>query len=54
MIYLIILTIIFVSIYIIYEPFIDIFEDYRGESHIVLWYNSKGERKFINIVGSQY
>lgn len=53
MIYLIIFIIIFTILYSIYDPFIDIFEDYRGEKHIMLWYNKKGKRKFINIIGSQ-
>ena len=53
MIYLIILVIILIIIYKLYNPFIDIFEDYRGEKHIILWYNGKNKREYINIVGSQ-
>jgi len=37
----------------IYNPYIDCFYDYRGEYHIILWYNYKGERKYINIIGNQ-
>ena len=37
---------------IYYNPWIDIYKDYRGEKHIVLWYNDlKGERKFIDLLG---
>lgn len=36
------------------HPWIDSYTDYRGIKYIVLWYTSfKGERKFINILGSQ-
>ena len=47
--------IIFLLILIAYaRPWIDIYKDYRGVKHIVLWYNNfKGERAFINIVGDQ-
>jgi hypothetical protein len=38
----------------IYDPYIDCFYDYRGKYHIILWYNdSKGQRKYINIIGNQ-
>lgn len=46
------IVIFIISIYT--RPYLDIFEDYRGEHHIILWYNNfKGERKYINIRGSQ-
>lgn len=36
------------------HPWIDIFKDFRGVKHTVLWYtNYKGERKFINLIGDQ-
>ena len=36
------------------HPWIDVFKDFRGVKHIVLWYtNYKGERKFINLTGDQ-
>lgn len=36
------------------HPWIDKYIDYRGDKHTVLWYtNYKGERKYINIIGSQ-
>ena len=36
------------------HPWIDSYEDYKGEKHKVLWYtNYKGERKFINLTGGQ-
>lgn len=54
------MMILFIIIMILYaiigyiHPWIDNFSDYRGEKHIILWYtNFKGERKFINITGSQ-
>ena len=54
MIYLVIFIVFFIIIfYKIYDPFVDMFEDYRGEKHIILWYNYKGKRKSINIIGSQ-
>ena len=37
----------------IYDPYIDCFYDYRGKYHIILWYNFKGQRKYINIIGNQ-
>lgn len=49
---LLLLILIFI-LYLIYDPFIDIFTDFRGEYHIILWYNYKGERRFINIIGEQ-
>lgn len=52
MIFLILVIIVY--LFWIYDPFIDFFRDYRGKYHIILWYNSNsGERKYINIVGSQ-
>jgi hypothetical protein len=52
--YIIIFLIIIVVLMYVYSPYLDIFKDYRGELHIILWYDdSKGERKFINILGSQ-
>lgn len=53
MIYLLIFTIIALIINMVFEPFIDSFDDYRGEHHIILWYNHKGKRKFINLIGNQ-
>jgi hypothetical protein len=36
------------------DPYIDCFYDYRGEYHIILWYNDfEGQRKYINIIGNQ-
>lgn len=36
------------------HPWIDYYTDYRGIKHLVLWFtNVKGERKFINLIGSQ-
>ena len=37
-----------------FRPWIDIYTDYKGIKHIVLWYtNLKGKRMFINLIGSQ-
>lgn len=53
MIILILLLIIVVVIY--FNPFFDYYIDYTGKKHLVLWYNNfKNERKFINLIGSQY
>jgi len=42
-------------IFVYTNPWIDKYTDYRNEKHLVFWYtNYKGERKFINIVGSQH
>lgn len=37
------------------QPWVDVYKDYREIKHIVLWYTDfiTGERKFINITGSQ-
>jgi hypothetical protein len=50
-----ILLILILCIIISYtHPWIDVFKDFRGVKHIVLWYtNYKGERKFINLSGDQ-
>ena len=54
MIYLLILTIILVILYLIFKPFIDIFDDYRGEHHIIIWYDRLDKKRgFINIIGGQ-
>ena len=51
---LILLTFIILAIGITVQPYIDSYIDYRGNHHIILWYNNiKGERKFINIKGEQ-
>jgi len=46
-IFLILLLLVFAS------PWIDIFTDYRGIKHIILWYTNMvtGERKFIDLIG---
>lgn len=49
----IILFILLLILYIYYNSYIDIFKDYRGKYHIILWYDYKGKRKFINLLGSQ-
>ena len=54
MIFWILFILVIIIIYKNYHPFIDIFDDYRGEHHIILWYDdNKKERKYINILGSQ-
>ncbi len=52
MILIILFIILVIGIYK-FNPFIDIFQDYRGKFHIVLWYTFKNGRKYINIVGDQ-
>lgn len=54
MIYFLMIIIFLISIYTIYEPYIDIFKDYRNEYHVILWYNQGNKRKFINLIGDQY
>ena len=50
----IIITFIIYAIIVWTHPWIDSFKDYRGIKHILLWYTDfKGERKFINLIGSQ-
>jgi len=53
MIYLFIIIILLAICYVIFEPYLDIFEDYKGDFHIILWYNGKTERNYINLLGSQ-
>jgi hypothetical protein len=50
---ILLIIILLIILYKIYDPYIDIFNDYRKEYHVILWYNHKGKRKFINIVGNQ-
>jgi hypothetical protein len=38
---------------IIFSPYLDFFKDYRGKYHIIIWYFWKGERNYINLLGSQ-
>lgn len=47
--------IIFLLILIVYtHPWIDVYNDYRGTKHIVLWYTDfRGKRVFINLIGGQ-
>ena len=49
---LILLTFIILAIGVTFQPYIDSYIDYRGNHHIILWYNDlKGERKYLNIKG---
>lgn len=48
---LFIITIVF--LFLIFNPYIDIYTDYRGKNHMILWYNKNGERKHIDLIGSQ-
>jgi len=51
---ILIILLIFCVVITYTHPWIDIFTDYRGIQHIIFWYtNFKGERKFINLLGSQ-
>ena len=50
--YLIILLLVIVGCFI-FEPYLDAFYDYRENFHIILWYNWRGKRNYINLVGSQ-
>lgn len=38
---------------IYFNPYIDFFNDYRGNTHIVIWYDFKNKRKFIDLTGDQ-
>jgi hypothetical protein len=51
--FIIVILVLILLIKNIYDPYIDYFYDYRGEYHIILWYNSNGERKYVNIIGDQ-
>ena len=52
MTYIIALIFIILVLGITFQPYIDSYIDYRGQHHIILWYNDiKGERKFINLKG---
>ena len=51
---IIILILLILVIGITFQPYIDSYIDYRGQHHIILWYNNlKGERKYLNIKGEQ-
>lgn len=39
-------------LFVLINPYIDIFKDYRGKIHIILWYNYKNKRKYIDLRGS--
>jgi len=43
--------IILVILYLVFRPSIDAYQDNDGKYHVLLWYTSKGERKFINLIG---
>lgn len=53
MILLIIIIIVLGLILLIFNPYIDIFKDYREKYHMIFWYSYKGKRKYISIIGSQ-
>lgn len=37
-----------------FQPWVDVYTDYRNQEHIVLWYtNLKGTRSYLNIVGNR-
>lgn len=44
-----------IFVFILYcRPYIDYFKDYRNKTHLLIWYfNFKGERKYIDLIGSQ-
>jgi hypothetical protein len=49
---IILITFIVLVLGITFQPYIDSYIDYRGNHHIILWYNDlKGERKYLNIKG---
>ena len=50
---LLILALLILLFMSIYSPFIDIFKDYTGKNHIIIWYNYKGKRNFIDLLGGQ-
>lgn len=51
---IILITFIVLALGITFQPYIDSYIDYRGNHHIILWYNDlKGERKYLNIKGEQ-
>lgn len=42
------------TIIIYTHPWIDVYKDFRGKRHIVIWYtNFKEERKFVEIGGQE-
>ncbi len=52
MVIILLLTFIISILIIIFDPYIDIYEDYRNNVHYVLWYNSfKGKRKCKQLNG---
>jgi len=40
---------ILVLIKIKWNPYFDVFKDYRDKNHIIIWYNSKKERKYFDL-----
>ena len=51
MMYIILLLIVICLFF--FSPYIDIFTDYRGKKHIIIWYSIRGRRKFVNLLGNQ-
>lgn len=47
------LFIIFVLIMLViyFNPYIDIYYDYRNNLHIVFWYSYRNKRNYVNILG---
>lgn len=49
MIYFIIIIGILIFVKIKWNPYLDIFKDYRDKNQIIIWYNKGKERKYFNL-----
>lgn len=50
--FIVLLILLLVIVYIKFNPYLDIFKDYRGIRHYILWYDWNGERKNIHLFES--
>lgn len=48
---LIILIIIIILCLKYFKPYLDIYKDYRGNLHVLLWYKINNKRSYLIIIG---
>lgn len=51
MIIVVLVLIALIIIVLIYDPYIDVYRDYKDDLQIILWYTKDGYREYIKILG---
>ncbi len=51
MIIVILVLIILIIIILVYNPYLDIYRDYKDDLQIILWYTRNNTREYIKILG---